>query len=178
MSPSSILVTTSAIVAIILVLHGADATVVTTCKAAAESDKRVDYDFCVLELGKHHESPDADIWGLAKVAALVGAANTGNVLVEIRARLAKPGTDAKTTTVLRQCLKLYDAADDAFLNAYERINDRNYAAGKEELGLAAPLALRCDDAFTKVASPSPLNQSSTYTTKISIVCIAITNLIK
>ncbi|KXG30348.1 hypothetical protein SORBI_3004G168000 [Sorghum bicolor] len=170
MSPSSILVTTSAIVAIILVLHGADATVVTTCKAAAESDKRVDYDFCVLELGKHHESPDADIWGLAKVAALVGAANTGNVLVEIRARLAKPGTDAKTTTVLRQCLKLYDAADDAFLNAYERINERNYAAGKEEV--------RCDDAFTKVASPSPLNQSSTYTTKISIVCIAITNLIK
>ena len=177
MSPWTFLVTTSAIVAI-LVLHGADATVVTTCKTAADSDKRVDYEFCVLELGKHHESPDADIWGLAKVAALVGAANTGSVLVEIRARLAKPGTDAKTTTALRQCLKLYDEVRYAFLYAYERINDRNYAAGKEEVGLATPLALRCDDAFTKVAIPSPLNQSSKYTTKISIVCIAITNLIK
>ena len=113
----------------------------------------------------HHESPDADIWGLAKVAALVGAPNTGSVLVEIRARLAKPGTDAKTTTALRQCLKLYDEVHYAFL-------------WKEEVGLATPLALKCDDAFTKVAIPSPLNQSSKYTTKISIVCIAITNLIK
>lgn len=112
------------------------------------------------------------------MAALVGAGNTGNVLVEIKARLAKPGTDAKTRVVLQQCLKLYDAADDAFLNAYERINDRKYVAGKEEVGLATPLALRCDDAFTKVGIPSPLNQSSSYLTKISIVCIAITNLTK
>jgi hypothetical protein len=48
------------------------ATVVTTCRAATSSDARVDYRFCVAELGKHRDSPDADTWGLAKVAALTG----------------------------------------------------------------------------------------------------------
>jgi hypothetical protein len=42
------------------------ATVVMTCRVAANSDARVDYGFCVAELGNHHESPDADTWGFTK----------------------------------------------------------------------------------------------------------------
>jgi NAD(P)H-hydrate repair Nnr-like enzyme with NAD(P)H-hydrate dehydratase domain len=51
----------------VLVLSGADGTVVATCKAAAESNKQVSYDFCVSELSKHHDSLDADTWDLAKL---------------------------------------------------------------------------------------------------------------
>ncbi|OEL38498.1 hypothetical protein BAE44_0000482, partial [Dichanthelium oligosanthes] len=64
------------------------------------------------------------------------------------------------------------------LRAYDKINNHSYAAGKEEVGLATPLARNCDDTFTKVAITSPLKQRSRYATQISIVCIAITNVIK
>ncbi|TVU00870.1 hypothetical protein EJB05_53718, partial [Eragrostis curvula] len=118
---------------VFLALNNVDATVVTTCKAAAESDKRVDYNFCVLELSKHQDSPDADTWGLAKFA---------------------------------------------FAGAYDSLNDRNYAGGKQEVGLATSLAHKCDDAFAKIAVPSPLTKYSLYTMKIAAICTAITNLIK
>ncbi|RLM45249.1 hypothetical protein C2845_PMPSC021345 [Panicum miliaceum] len=65
----------AAAVALECLTGGAGATVVTTCRAAADSDARVDYGFCVAELGNHRESPDADTWGLAKVAALTGVNN-------------------------------------------------------------------------------------------------------
>jgi hypothetical protein len=60
-------------------LSSVDATVLMTCEAAADSDKRVDYDFCVSELSKHHDSLDADLWGLAKVATGVGSIHAENV---------------------------------------------------------------------------------------------------
>ena len=94
MSPPKIcIVAPSALLAVLALCSIVDATVVSTCKAAAGNDKRVDYDFCVLELGKHHDSPDADTWGLAKVATGVGAGNAENAVADIKAKLAKPGMD-------------------------------------------------------------------------------------
>ncbi|CAN6251797.1 unnamed protein product [Urochloa humidicola] len=170
------------VVTLILVLalcSAVEATVVSTCKEVAGNDRRIDYDFCVLELSKHHESPDADTWGLAKVATLVGAVNAGNAVYDIKAMLAKPSIDNKITrAALRQCQKLYNEEELAFLRAYDTINNRNYGAGKEQVGLGIPLAHQCDEIFAKASIPSPLTEYSSYTAKIGIICIAITNLIK
>ncbi|TVU29836.1 hypothetical protein EJB05_21424, partial [Eragrostis curvula] len=167
-----------AIVVFLALSAAVDATVVTTCKAAADSDKRVDYNFCVLELGKHHDSPDADTWGLAKMATKVGAGDAENAVADINTLLSKAGTDAKRIGVLVKCQLLYRDVEIAFAGAYDSINVRNCAAGKKEVVLATSLAHQCDDAFAKIAVPSPLKQHSLFTMKIAVICTAITNLIK
>jgi pectinesterase inhibitor-like protein len=171
-----------ALAAILTLMSGAvEATVVTTCKAAAGSDGRVDYDFCVAELGKHHDSPSADTWGLAKVAALTGVVNADNAVYDMEALLAKHGTDdGRARAALGQCQELYDGMGFAFAEAHDDINSRDYAEGKEKAGEAAALAHRCDDAFAKAGIPvtSPVTQYSDYSVQIAAVCSAITNLIE
>ncbi|CAN6278754.1 unnamed protein product [Urochloa humidicola] len=180
MSPSKpCIFAASALVVVLALCAGiVDATVVSTCKVAASKDKRVDYDFCVLELSMHHESPDADTWGLAKVATMVGAVNAGKADYDIIAMLAKPGMDDKTRAALGQCQKLYDDTESAFLRAHDTINNRNYGAGKKQVRLAISLAHQCDDIFAKASIPSPLTQYSSYNEKIGSISVAITNLIK
>ncbi|TVU29856.1 hypothetical protein EJB05_21444, partial [Eragrostis curvula] len=164
-----------------LIIGGAGATVVTTCRAAADSDARVDYGFCVAELGKHRDSPDADAWGLAKVAALTGVVNADDAVYDIKAALAgKPGgADAQARAALAQCQKLYDSMGFTFAEADDEINQRDYAAGKAKAAEAVALAHQCDDALAKAgaAMPSPLAQRSSYAVQIATVCTAITNLI-
>ncbi|GJM85178.1 hypothetical protein PR202_ga01606 [Eleusine coracana subsp. coracana] len=165
---------------------GAGATVVTTCRAAASSDARVDYGFCVAELGKHHDSPDADVWGLAKVAALTGVNNADDAIYDIKAMLrsesksrAAAAAGPTTRAALAQCQKLYDAVGFAFAEATDAINARNYAAGKGKVAQAVALTRQCDAAMAKArAVPSPVAQYSSYSVKIAAVCTAITNLIK
>jgi len=79
---------------------------------------------------------------------------------------------------LGQCQKLYNDVDFAFLGAHDTINDRNYKAVKEQVGVAISLAYQCDDVFAKAGIQSPLTQYSSYTVKIGIICVAITDLIK
>uniref|UniRef100_A0ACD5YWW6 Uncharacterized protein n=1 Tax=Avena sativa TaxID=4498 RepID=A0ACD5YWW6_AVESA len=175
MRPSTALLVVATVV---LALSGADATVETTCKAAAAKDQRVNYTFCVYELGKHHLSPDADAWGLAKIAANMGVNNAYGAIGDIEGLQAKPGTDAKTKAALGQCHDLYDGMKFAFAGAYDEINARNYTAGKEEAAKAVSLARQCDYDFAKAGGvPSPLSQRSSYTVQIAVVCTAITNLI-
>lgn len=163
---------------------GARATVVTTCRAAADSDARVDYGFCVAELGMHRDSPDADTWGLAKVAALTGVNNADNAVYDIKALLAanakrRGAVDGPTRAALEKCGRLYDSVGFAFAEADDEINNRRYAAGKGKVVEAVSLARQCDDALAKAAAvPSPLAQHSAYNVRIANICTAITNLIK
>lgn len=156
------------------------ATPETTCAAAAAHDRRVDYGFCVSRLSHHHDSPDADTWGLAKVAADVGVATAGDAVYDIKALLAnKPPADAQARAALEQCQRLYDAAEMAFAEAYDGINRRDYAAGKGKAAEAAALARRCDDAFARAAvrPPPQVARWGEESSKIAVVCTAITDLI-
>ncbi|WVZ55030.1 hypothetical protein U9M48_005748 [Paspalum notatum var. saurae] len=44
-----------------------------------QGGSRVNLKLCLSQLGHHRESPDADVWGLAKVASLVGANNADDI---------------------------------------------------------------------------------------------------
>uniref|UniRef100_I1P108 Pectinesterase inhibitor domain-containing protein n=2 Tax=Oryza glaberrima TaxID=4538 RepID=I1P108_ORYGL len=159
-----------------------DATVVTTCRAAADADARVDYGFCVAELGKHHDSPGADAWGLAKVAALTGVVDADNAAYDARDLLAK-GPGGGAAAALARCGELYRAAGFAFAEAHDDINARDYAAGKGKAADAASLARQCDAAFAAgkddaAAAPPVIAQHGSYAARIAIVCTAITNLIE
>jgi len=163
-------------------LLAADATVETTCKAAAGADARVDYGFCVSELSKHRDSPGADAWGLAKVAANLGVNNAGGAVRDADALLGRPpgagADDVKKRAALGQCRRLYFDMELSFAGAYDEINARDYAAGKEMAAEAAALARRCDDVFAEAGVPSPLARRGEYAGQIGVVCVAITDLIK
>ncbi|XP_062224509.1 pectinesterase inhibitor 8-like [Phragmites australis] len=171
------------VAAALAALSGVDATVVATCMAAANGDRRVNYEFCVSELSKHRDSPDADTWGLAKVAANVGVNNAGAAINDMQALLAKaapPPPDARTRDGLRRCEKLYYDMELTFAGAYDEINARNYTAGKQKAADAASLVRQCDGGFAEAGllPPEPLARRGAYTVQIAIICTAITNLIK
>lgn len=167
-----------AAVALAAVLLGADATVETTCKAAAGLDQHVDYGFCVAELNKHRDSPGADAWGLAKVAANLGVNDAGGAVRDADALLAAGNTDGRTRAALGQCRRLYFDAELAFAGAYDGINGRDYDAGKRSVAEAVSLARRCDDVFAEAGLHSPLAPRAVYAAKIGTVCTAIVDLIK
>ncbi|TVU29853.1 hypothetical protein EJB05_21441, partial [Eragrostis curvula] len=165
-----------AVFVVVLAVSGVDATVVTTCKAAANNNTLVNYRFCVSELSKRNGSDAADTWGLAKLAAVAGAGNARKAITKINDRLTKPVVEAKAG--FEQCQKLYGDVASAFLRARDYINDRNYAAGKEQVMLGIYLAQKCDDLLgNTIANPSPLRKYSYYTGNIATVCMAITNII-
>jgi pectinesterase inhibitor-like protein len=183
-SCARILVAAAAIAAV-LAPGGVDATPETTCRAAAEADRRVDYGFCVSKLSQHHDSPDADTWGLAKVAADVGVLIAGNGVYDIKAMLAGkapvPAAGGKQAArgPLERCEALYDRMGSAFAEAYDGIDRRDYAAGKEKALEAASFARRCGDAFARAGVvPSPLAKQGADSVQMAIICTAVTNLIK
>ncbi|TVU29869.1 hypothetical protein EJB05_21458, partial [Eragrostis curvula] len=168
----------AAVLAAFGLIGGARATVVIpTCRAAADSDARVDYNFCVAELGTYRDSDYADVWGLAKVAALNGINNADHAIHDIKVMLgSKAGA---TRAALAQCQKLYDAIGFAFAGADDEITARNYAAGKAKVAEAVSLTHQCDGDLDKASVvPSPLAKYSSYSVKIAVICTAITNLIK
>ncbi|OEL38499.1 hypothetical protein BAE44_0000483 [Dichanthelium oligosanthes] len=127
----------------ILVLHSVDASAVEgTCKAAADNNKHVNKEFCMQELSKHPDSPHADTWGLAKVAAAVGAINAMSSVADIKALQTKPGTDDKTMEVLVQCQVFYTDVDYSFNRARDQINRLNYGPGRGRRRRTLPPILR------------------------------------
>ncbi|KAM3280497.1 hypothetical protein ACQJBY_047340 [Aegilops geniculata] len=157
---------------------GIAATPQTTCKAAADIDKRVNYDFCVSQLLDHHESTMADTWGLAKIAALMGANNAAHAKADIDALLAKPGTGDQMKRLLGRCKGLYDRTFMRFVLAHEELKKRRYTSGKEKAAETVALVHHCDDAFVEARVRSPLTKQSADSVQLAIICAAITNLIK
>ncbi|KAF7004586.1 hypothetical protein CFC21_019797 [Triticum aestivum] len=165
--------------AAVLLLGGVGATTETTCRAAAGADRRVDYHFCVSRLSQHHDSLDADTWGLAKVAADVGVLLAGNGVYDIKHMLAKKAAGGKVRAPLERCEALYGRMGSAFAEAYDGIDRRDYAAGKDKAREAAPLMRRCGEAFARAGVvPSPLARQSADAVQMAILCTAITGLIK
>ncbi|CAN6244359.1 unnamed protein product [Urochloa humidicola] len=184
----------TAALASLAALHGlsgvADATVQETCSAAASADRRVDYTFCVSELDKHRDSPGADAWGLAKVAANVGVNNAGAAANDmdglLAAAMAPPAAappptaaDARAAAALRQCEKLYYDMELAFAGAYDETSARNYTAGRQIAADADSLVRRCAAGFAEagIPPPEPVARRGAYAVQIAIVCTAITNLL-
>ena len=122
------------------------------------------------ELSKHRDSPGADAWGLAKVAANLGVNNAGGAVRDADALLGRPpgagADDAKKRAALGQCRRLYFDMELSFAGAYDEINARDYAAGKEMAAEAMALARRCDDVFAEAGVPSPLARRGEYAGQI------------
>ncbi|KAL6861890.1 hypothetical protein ACP4OV_017590 [Aristida adscensionis] len=157
----------SAVLALALSV-AADAAVDDACKAVPAGDKRIDLQACVSHLTSHPDSPGADTWGLAKVAALVGVNNADLAAADIK----KAGAGAGG---LAQCAKLYTSVRLAFAGAKDEIDKRAYDAGKQRLAEAMSLTQQCSAAFAKGNVPPPLAQRNANSVQIAMIATALTD---
>ncbi|XP_066382749.1 pectinesterase inhibitor 12-like [Miscanthus floridulus] len=123
-----------------------DTTVDATCKSTAAGDSRINLQLCMSQLGHHRESPDADTWGLAKVASLVGVNSVDLAADDIktleashrRRRLpsapsstlasASPSPAHRTRLTSESTPPVSRGSPKADASAQDEINKREYAA--------------------------------------------------
>jgi pectinesterase inhibitor-like protein len=155
-------------------LHAADASIESTCRAAAR-DRLMDVPFCVAQFATYHGAAEADAWGLAKTAALVGVNLSDDAKFDIGS-----GKVAGGKAAVEACSRAYDAVGMAFAEAADELTARRYAPAKDKLAGVAALARRCDAGFVAVRARTPpaLDKYASDCQKMAVIGIAITSLVK
>lgn len=162
--------------------RAAEASIESTCAAAAARDRGVDMPFCVAQFTVYHGAAEADAWGLAKTAALVGVnlADDAKFDVDNGKVAPPPGAAGRGKAAVDACAKAYDAVAMAFAEAADAVTARRYAPARDKFAGVAPLARRCDAGFTALGARTPpaLAKYGNDCHKMAVIGIAITNLIK
>ncbi|KAJ0961762.1 hypothetical protein J5N97_029590 [Dioscorea zingiberensis] len=127
-------------------LAHAFASVEATCKAAAERNRAVNYDFCVIHFLRHPRSGDVDERGLASIAASMSINTAYNVQYTIQSLLKKPH-DSATISGLHNCKVLYTRMLTTLAEAVDTINGRQDGMAKNCLEMAIKEARSCEEGF-------------------------------
>ena len=158
---------------------GADATIESTCRDAAAGDRRVDVAFCTRQFLAYHGAAEADAWGLARTAALIGINLADDAIFDLtNEKLFPPPADKKAEAAMDVCVKAYDKVGLAFAEASDELRSRRYPTAKEQMARVAPLVQRCDGGLAKVGLASPLARYSADSLQMAIIGIAITTIVK
>ncbi|XP_037410051.1 pectinesterase inhibitor 8-like [Triticum urartu] len=178
-APTSSPLAAAAAVLVVVSAWGADATIETTCRDAGAGDRRVDVAFCVRQFLAYEGAAEADTWGLAKTAVLIGINLADDAIFDLtHGKILPEPKDKKAEAAMDACVKAYDKVGLAFAEASDELRARRYPAAKEEMASVAPLLQRCDGGLVKVGLPSPLPRYSADCLQTTIIGIAITNLVK
>ncbi|KAL6608209.1 hypothetical protein ACP70R_041272 [Stipagrostis hirtigluma subsp. patula] len=180
MKPSS---SSALAVAVAVLAVAAEATIESTCQEAAARDRRVDVRFCAREFTAYHGADEADPWGLAKAAALIGVNLGDDAVYDIGSGKVRPPRGAggrRARDAMAACAEAYDAAGTAFAEASDELGARRYAAARQELARVAALVQRCDGGLARAGARTPraLARYSNECQQMAIIGIAITDLIK
>jgi hypothetical protein len=140
-------------------------------------DRQVDVPFCVAQFATYHGAAeaDADAWGLAKTAALVGVNLSDDAKFDIGT-----GKVAGGKAAVEACSGAYDAVGMAFAEAADELSARRYAPAKDKMASVAALTRRCDTGFVAVGARTPpaLAKYGADFQKMAVIGIAITSLVK
>ncbi|KAE8784278.1 putative invertase inhibitor [Hordeum vulgare] len=178
-APTSSPLAAAAAVLVVVSAWGADATIETTCRDAGAADRRVDVAFCARQFLAFEGAAEADTWGLARTAALIGINLADDAIFDLtHGKILPQPKDNKAEAAMDVCVKAYDKVGVAFAEASDELRARRYAAAKEDMARVAPLLQRCDGGLVKVGLPSPLPRYSADCLQTTIIGIAITNLVK
>ncbi len=130
-------------------------------------DRQVDVPFCVAQFATYHGAAeaDADAWGLAKTAALVGVNLSDDAKFDIGTGKVAGGKAA---------------VGMAFAEAADELAARRYAPAKDKMASVAALTRRCDTGFVAVGARTPpaLAKYGADFQKMAVIGIAITSLVK
>ncbi|XP_062230753.1 pectinesterase inhibitor 8-like [Phragmites australis] len=163
-------------------LRAAEATIESTCHAAAARDRRVDVRFCARQFAAYHGAAEADAWGLAKTAALIGVNLSDDAAYDIGNGKIRPppAGGARAKGAMAECATAYDAVGLAFAEASDELGSRRYAAAREKLARVAALSQRCDGGLARagIGTPPALARYSADCQQMAVIGVAITNLIK
>ncbi|KAM0934194.1 putative pectinesterase inhibitor domain-containing protein [Dioscorea sansibarensis] len=155
------------------------ASVEVTCKAAAASNRAVNYDFCVTYFLRHPWSGDVDERGLANIAATMSINTAYNGQYTIQSLLQKkPEQDSATISGLHHCKVLYNRMLTTLAKAVDSINSRQDGVAKNCLKMAISQARSCEEGFIEARKKSPLTQENTESIGLSTVAMTILDLLK
>lgn len=186
-APSSPLAVAVAVLAAVVSssgLRSAEATIESTCAAAAARDQRVDVRFCARQFAEYHSAAEADLWGLAKTAALIGVSLGDDAVYDVREGkvVAPPPAvgGARGKAAMAACAQAFDAVGMAFAEASDELAARRYDDARERFARVAPLASRCDGALAVAGARTPpaLARYGADCQQMALIGIAITNLIR
>ncbi|CAL4895692.1 unnamed protein product [Urochloa decumbens] len=180
-SPSFPLAVAVAVLAVVSL--PAEATIESTCAAAAARDRRVDAAFCARQFAAYHGAAEAGPWGLARTAALIGVNlgdDTAYDIGEGKVVRPPPAGGERWEAALRECARAYDAVGMAFAEAADELGARRYAEAEERFARVAARVQRCDGALAVAGdwSPPELARYSAECQQMAVIGIAITDLIK
>ncbi|CAN6331415.1 unnamed protein product [Urochloa humidicola] len=176
-----------AVAVLAVVSRTADATIESTCAAAAARDRRVDIAFCARQFASYHGAAESGPWGLARTAALIGvnlgddaAYDVGEGKVEVVRPPPPGGAGDMGEAALRECARAYDVVGMAFAEAADGLGARRYAAAEERFARVAALARWCEGALAVAGelTPPALARYSAECQQMALIGIAITDLIK
>lgn len=161
-------------------LHTTQATIESTCAAAASHDVSVDVAFCARQFAAYHgAAEEAGPWGLARTAALIGVNLADDAAYDIGEGTIRTPPEPAGKAAMEACARAYDAVGMAFAEAADELGARRYAAAEERFARVAALARRCDGELeiVGVRTPPELARYSIDCQQMAVIGISITNLI-
>ncbi|TVU29837.1 hypothetical protein EJB05_21425, partial [Eragrostis curvula] len=153
--------------------------VMRACKEVANSDKRINYNFCVSELDKNYKNGEEGGVSLrvANAAAFAASHRMDSAYHDIYVLIEKLGADLNKTRLgqaLDQCWRPYNNARIDFTIALQLIDSKSYAEAKMRFSRATEGAIQCDDVLAKAKIDVwPLVQHSKYAVQMGRICVAI-----
>ncbi|XP_066363888.1 pectinesterase inhibitor 8-like [Miscanthus floridulus] len=163
-------------------LRAAEATIESTCAAAAARDRRVDTLFCAQQFLTYHGAAEADLWGLARTAALIGVSLGDDAVFDVHEGTIHdpPAGGAMGKAAMGECAQAYDAVGMAFAEAADELGAWLFERAQERFDRVAPLVRRCDAALAVAGARTPpvLARYGANCQQMAVIGAAITNLIK
>ncbi|KAL6840930.1 hypothetical protein ACP4OV_029190 [Aristida adscensionis] len=164
-SPSPSPLAVAAAVLAVAACSGASATIESTCRQAAAGDPLVDVAYCTRQFTAYHGADEADAWGLAKAAALIGVNLADDAVYDIGNGKARAP---------RACAEAYDAVGGAFAEASDELGARRFAAARMQMARVGILVHRCDGGGR---APPELARYSAECRQMAVIGIAISRLL-
>ena len=153
-----------------------NASVTETCKTVAASSPNINYDFCVATLSADPGSASADTQGLAVIATKLTKANATSTESTISI-LLKNSKDSATKECLSDCSSSYSDLVDTLNDTVSAITSKRYFDAKTYLSAAVDVGDECENGFVEKKVKSPLTKENNDSRALSLVSLAITNLL-
>ncbi|EHA8589484.1 putative invertase inhibitor [Cocos nucifera] len=153
-----------------------NASITETCKTVAASSPNINYDFCVATLRADPGSASADTQGLAVIATKLTKANATSTESTI-SFLLKNSRDSATNKCLTDCATMYFDLVATLNDTVSAITSKRYFDAKTYLSAAVDVGDECENGFVEKKAKSPLTKENNDSRVLSLIALAITNLL-
>lgn len=145
-----------------------------TCKRAANSSPRIDYNFCVRSLQADPRSKSTNLTGLGLISLDLSTAKCSQASSRTRHLLNNSGLVSKEKKCLEDCLELYSDTMDTLEQCGDAYRAGRYSDVNVWVSAAIDDSSTCEEGFKESGLASPLIEENHDLTQLSAVVLAIT----